>query len=82
MGLVFFFFSGTFITEWTDGAAVCETFLSSEESYRAVADKLVQISHYYGFEGWLVNIENPLSVSYMLSICHHYATLINARCPR
>lgn len=56
-------FLGTFITEWTDGAQMCEKFLADEESYRAVADKLVQISHYYGFDGWLVNIENGLSVS-------------------
>ncbi|XP_036944215.1 cytosolic endo-beta-N-acetylglucosaminidase [Acanthopagrus latus] len=52
---------GTFITEWTDGAAMCEAFLKDEESYRAVADKLVQISHCYGFDGWLINIENELS---------------------
>ncbi|XP_037834795.1 cytosolic endo-beta-N-acetylglucosaminidase isoform X2 [Kryptolebias marmoratus] len=52
---------GTFITEWTKGAATCEAFLKDEESYRAVADKLVQISQYYGFEGWLINIENTLS---------------------
>uniref|UniRef100_A0A8C1C5P3 Cytosolic endo-beta-N-acetylglucosaminidase n=2 Tax=Cyprinus carpio TaxID=7962 RepID=A0A8C1C5P3_CYPCA len=52
---------GTFITEWTDGAKTCEAFLADEESYRAAADKLVQISHCYGFDGWLVNIENVLS---------------------
>ncbi|KAK5855686.1 hypothetical protein PBY51_007343 [Eleginops maclovinus] len=52
---------GTFITEWTEGAAVCEAFLKDEESYRAVADKLVQISHCYSFDGWLINIENSLS---------------------
>ncbi|KAM9392264.1 cytosolic endo-beta-N-acetylglucosaminidase [Pholidichthys leucotaenia] len=52
---------GTFITEWNDGAAVCEAFLKDEESYRAVADKLVQICLCYGFDGWLVNIENILS---------------------
>ncbi|XP_033969683.1 cytosolic endo-beta-N-acetylglucosaminidase isoform X1 [Trematomus bernacchii] len=52
---------GTFITEWTDGAVVCEAFLKDEESYRAVADRLVQISHCYGFDGWLINIENSLS---------------------
>uniref|UniRef100_UPI0037E87BA4 cytosolic endo-beta-N-acetylglucosaminidase n=1 Tax=Semicossyphus pulcher TaxID=241346 RepID=UPI0037E87BA4 len=52
---------GTFITEWTDGAATCESFLKDEESYRAVADKLVQISHCHGFDGWLINIENGLS---------------------
>ncbi|KAG1968327.1 cytosolic endo-beta-N-acetylglucosaminidase [Pimephales promelas] len=52
---------GTFITEWTDGAKICEAFLADEESYRTAADKLVQISHCYGFDGWLINIENELS---------------------
>ncbi|XP_066560735.1 cytosolic endo-beta-N-acetylglucosaminidase isoform X2 [Amia ocellicauda] len=52
---------GTFITEWRDGAKVCESFLAGEEAYRAVADKLVQIADYYGFDGWLINIENTLS---------------------
>ena len=63
MGLPDLLLSGTFITEWTDGAVVCEAFLKDEESYRAVADRLVQISHCYGFDGWLINIENSLSVS-------------------
>lgn len=54
---------GTFITEWTEGAKMCEDFLKGEESYRAVADKLVQISHCYGFDGWLINIENELSAA-------------------
>ena len=57
------FFPGTFITEWNDGAAMCESFLKDEESYRAVADRLVQISHGHAFDGWLINIENSLSVS-------------------
>ncbi|XP_077411860.1 cytosolic endo-beta-N-acetylglucosaminidase isoform X1 [Vanacampus margaritifer] len=51
---------GTFITEWTNGAATCEAFLQ-EELYCEVANKLVQISYYYGFDGWLINIENTLS---------------------
>ncbi|XP_061892319.1 cytosolic endo-beta-N-acetylglucosaminidase [Entelurus aequoreus] len=51
---------GTFITEWTDGAARCEAFLK-EDLYQEVADKLVEISHFYGFDGWLINIENQLS---------------------
>lgn len=57
---------GTFITEWDDGALACETFLKDEESYRAVADQLVQICYCYGFDGWLINIENSLSVSHIL----------------
>ena len=49
---------------------MCEAFLKDEESYRAVADKLVQISHCYGFDDWLVNIENVLSVSSTHPVCH------------
>ncbi|XP_039596760.1 cytosolic endo-beta-N-acetylglucosaminidase [Polypterus senegalus] len=52
---------GTFITEWTDGANICESFLESESSLHSVANKLVEIALYYGFDGWLINIENQLS---------------------
>ncbi|XP_036446384.1 cytosolic endo-beta-N-acetylglucosaminidase [Colossoma macropomum] len=54
---------GTFITEWTDGGKMCEVFLAEEEAYRSAADKLVQITHCYGFDGWLINIENVLSAT-------------------
>lgn len=66
---------GTFITEWTDGATTCEAFLKDEESYRAVADKLVQISYCYGFDGWLINIENALSVSVSVLLASNAAAL-------
>uniref|UniRef100_A0A3B3ZNA8 Cytosolic endo-beta-N-acetylglucosaminidase n=1 Tax=Periophthalmus magnuspinnatus TaxID=409849 RepID=A0A3B3ZNA8_9GOBI len=65
---------GTFITEWTEGAKVCEDFLKDEESYRAVADKLVQICHCYGFDGWLINIENELSVMKTMPLFLRYLT--------
>ncbi|XP_061557621.1 cytosolic endo-beta-N-acetylglucosaminidase isoform X2 [Phycodurus eques] len=52
---------GTFITEWSDGEATCEAFLQEEELYCEVADKLVEMSRHYGFDGWLINIENTLS---------------------
>lgn len=55
--------AGTFITEWTEGGKICEVFLAEEEKYRSVADQLVQIARCYGFDGWLINIENVLSVS-------------------
>uniref|UniRef100_A0A8C7BFY8 mannosyl-glycoprotein endo-beta-N-acetylglucosaminidase n=1 Tax=Neovison vison TaxID=452646 RepID=A0A8C7BFY8_NEOVI len=55
---------GTFITEWKDGAQLCEAFLAGDErSYRAVADQLVLIAQFFRFDGWLVNIENSLSVT-------------------
>ncbi|XP_066498622.1 cytosolic endo-beta-N-acetylglucosaminidase [Hoplias malabaricus] len=52
---------GTFITEWMDGGKICEVFLAEEEVYRSVGDKLAQIAHCHGFDGWLINIENMLS---------------------
>ncbi|XP_013002579.1 cytosolic endo-beta-N-acetylglucosaminidase isoform X2 [Cavia porcellus] len=53
---------GTFITEWTDGAKLCEAFLAGDSrSYQTVADQLVQIAQFFHFDGWLINIENSLS---------------------
>lgn len=55
---------GTFITEWKEGGRLCEAFLAGDErSYQAVADQLVLIAQFFRFDGWLINIENSLSVS-------------------
>ncbi|XP_077979787.1 cytosolic endo-beta-N-acetylglucosaminidase-like [Glandiceps talaboti] len=51
---------GTLITEWNDGLQRCQEFLKDEDSYRALADKMVEITKYYNFDGWLVNIENKI----------------------
>ncbi|XP_043352506.1 cytosolic endo-beta-N-acetylglucosaminidase isoform X3 [Dermochelys coriacea] len=54
--------AGTFITEWTSGGKLCESFLAGEAAaYHAVAVQLGRIAHFYRFDGWLVNIENTLS---------------------
>ncbi|KAK2528352.1 Engase [Columba guinea] len=55
---------GTFITEWTDGERLCEAFLAGgEEAFRAVGEQLARIAQHYGFDGWLVNLENTLSAA-------------------
>lgn len=55
---------GTFITEWADGEKLCEAFLAGgEDTYRAVSHQLARIAQHYRFDGWLINIENALSVS-------------------
>ncbi|XP_037259106.1 cytosolic endo-beta-N-acetylglucosaminidase isoform X1 [Falco biarmicus] len=55
---------GTFITEWTDGEKLCESFLAGgEEAYHAVSEQLARIAQHYRFDGWLVNIENMLSAA-------------------
>lgn len=56
--------TGTFITEWQEGGRLCESFLAGDaRSYQAVADRLVQMAQFFRFDGWLINIENSLSVS-------------------
>ena len=37
--------------------------LSDEAKVALFAQQLVALADYYGFDGWLVNIENPIHVS-------------------
>ncbi|KAM7069064.1 cytosolic endo-beta-N-acetylglucosaminidase [Molossus nigricans] len=55
---------GTFITEWKEGGQLCEAFLAGDDrSYQAVADRLVLMAQFLHFDGWLINIENSLSLA-------------------
>ena len=54
---------GTIITEWQDGARLCTELLSNEKLKKFV-QQIIAITQYYHFDGWLVNIENPVHVSY------------------
>ena len=54
---------GTVITEWQEGARLCSLLLKDESTVVTFAEKLIAIAEYYGFDGWLVNIENPIHVS-------------------
>ncbi|XP_041473425.1 cytosolic endo-beta-N-acetylglucosaminidase-like [Lytechinus variegatus] len=56
---------GTVITEWQDGKKRCAEMYGSEATYKRFADKLVEIAKYYNFEGWLINIENPIPPEHM-----------------
>lgn len=51
---------GTFITEWEPGSIVCELLLWTQQSAEAAAMQLANIAAFYGFDGWLLNIENPV----------------------
>ena len=52
---------GTIITEWGEGKKLCDAFLASPEVTEAFVGTLTSIAEAYGFEGWLVNIENELA---------------------
>lgn len=56
---------GTVITEWHDGKRRCEEIFQSESAYKTFADKLVEVTKYYNFDGWLINIENPIAPEHM-----------------
>uniref|UniRef100_A0A1I7T8K3 Mannosyl-glycoprotein endo-beta-N-acetylglucosaminidase n=1 Tax=Caenorhabditis tropicalis TaxID=1561998 RepID=A0A1I7T8K3_9PELO len=51
---------GTFITEWKPGKEICSKILGNEETMEKTADSLVAVANYYGFDGWLINIENEI----------------------
>eukprot|EP00049_Salpingoeca_infusionum_P009830 m.167257 g.167257 ORF g.167257 m.167257 type:complete len:220 (-) comp14455_c0_seq6:2124-2783(-) len=51
---------GTFITEWHQGAEICRKLLSNPTTWTAVAHQMARMMAYYGFDGWLVNIENKI----------------------
>ncbi|XP_025715705.1 cytosolic endo-beta-N-acetylglucosaminidase isoform X1 [Callorhinus ursinus] len=76
---------GTFITEWKEGGQLCEAFLAGDErSYRAVADQLVLIAQFFRFDGWLINIENSLSLAAVGNMPHflrHLTAQLHQRVP-
>ena len=51
---------GTIITEHSDGQQLCDKIFENLEVF---AEKLHEISEAYGFEGWLLNIENEIQES-------------------
>lgn len=59
---LYFSIAGTFITEWDEGKVRCHKVIESEESLKKAADKLVEITKYFQFDGWLINIENVVDV--------------------
>ena len=54
---------GTLITESDDGVAKCSKFLEDASSWETLVNQLVDMAEYYRFDGWLLNIENPIQVS-------------------
>ena len=55
---------GTIITEWDEGAAICKQMLESFAVVDELTTRLANIAAFFGFDGWLINIENKIDVSY------------------
>jgi hypothetical protein len=54
---------GTFLFEGKPDSQKAEQLLETEASFQMCADKLVDLCVYYGFDGWLVNVETDLVAS-------------------
>ena len=61
---------GTFITEWGEGKEKCTQLFGSKADAEALAQQLVVIARYFGFEGWLIKIENDLSATCVQNLLH------------
>jgi len=62
---------GTIITEWKEGKQILEEILRDESKIDAFVEKCTDIASFYGFQGWLLNIENPVDwtlVPYLLEL--------------
>lgn len=70
---------GTFITEWAAGYGVCKELLRSEETAERAATKLTQIAVDYGFDGWLINIENRVDPVEGIGVMLHFLKTLTSQ---
>ncbi|GBF97611.1 hypothetical protein Rsub_10747 [Raphidocelis subcapitata] len=66
---------GTFITEFKLGEGRCARLFGTRAAAEATACQLAAIAAHFGFEGWLVNIENPLPRAQVANVLHFLARL-------
>ena len=61
---------GTLITEWAIGAVKCLELFATKGFAEQFASQLSRIMDHYGFDGWLINIENPVLPLLLPNILH------------
>lgn len=55
-------FVGTLITEFSSGHDICDNKIFKDlETMKSFAESLAQVTKIFGFDGWLLNIENKVS---------------------
>ncbi|XP_018570919.1 cytosolic endo-beta-N-acetylglucosaminidase [Anoplophora glabripennis] len=52
---------GTLITEFDQGAKICDKIFKNVQTMQQFANSLVKLSSIFGFDGWLLNIENSIT---------------------
>lgn len=61
---------GTLITEESSGTEICKKLFNGENRYyiSEFVRRLVEIAQHYKFDGWLINIENPIDVEHIVHL--------------
>ncbi|KAL5171018.1 Cytosolic endo-beta-N-acetylglucosaminidase 1 [Glycine soja] len=75
---------GTFITEWDEGKAVCDTMLSTKETAHMYAERLAELAADLGFDGWLINMEvnlDPGQISNLKEFVAHLSLTMHSSVP-
>ncbi|XP_050304273.1 cytosolic endo-beta-N-acetylglucosaminidase [Anthonomus grandis grandis] len=68
---------GTIITENLDGVKICDDIIfASEGVMKEFVYQLTDIQRIFGFDGWLLNIENPVKNPFILK---HFVNLLTQR---
>lgn len=68
---------GTLITEWNDGEKVWDEILKSDGAVEDFVDNLVAICCHFGFDGYLLNVENAIppecvsTLELFVKLIHH-----------
>lgn len=61
--MIFIHCSGTIITEWKDGEKIWNEVLQDHSKCILLCEKLCQICVFFGFDGFLLNVENAIKPS-------------------
>ncbi|CAF2058951.1 unnamed protein product [Rotaria magnacalcarata] len=72
---------GTFITEFDDGKEICRQLLASDDNVDRAADALALLMACYNFDGYLLNIENPIEPEHMQRL-HSFVSKLKAACAK
>lgn len=70
---------GTLITEWQAGAELCASMLADAGVAERCAQQLAAIALFFGFDGWLVNIENDLTPE-QVQLMLHFLRCLSCPC--
>lgn len=70
--------AGTFITEWEPGAKIWKR-IFDENREGCIVEQLVAVAVKYNFDGWLINVENPIDIEHLERL-RDFVAYLTKRC--